>query len=297
MFAIGGEPISDAENQGLSQDERAELERLRAKTAELQSQGPAHRRRFSWRPSSAVVLIVLGCVLGSGRRARRLGRQRGFRHRPVGGDRGAADPRPGDPERPDRQDHHQITSQLNITGTINQAATQLNSRGLPRISSLLNTFGPQIASAVTGFIHSTVHTVISSQAMATSGCRSIPCAPGGGQGALRAGQRRHQHEQRPDHAQPRPVHRRGQAGPARARVLAGEQHPAGQPDRGAVPGQGPRQGAGRLPADQDPQDRAAHPGAGLARRRGVRRAGPPARPDRSRPSAWPRPCWSWPSAC
>ena len=62
----------------------------------------------------------------------------------------------------------QITSQLNITGTINQAATQLNSRGLPRISTLLNTFGPQIVSAVTGFIHSTVHTVISSQAMATA---------------------------------------------------------------------------------------------------------------------------------
>jgi hypothetical protein len=63
---------------------------------------------------------------------------------------------------------NQITSQLNITGTINQAATQLNSKGLPRVSTLLNTFGPQIASAVTGFIHSTVHTVISSKAMANA---------------------------------------------------------------------------------------------------------------------------------
>ena len=60
----------------------------------------------------------------------------------------------------------QITSQLNLTGTINQASSQLNSKGLTRISSLLTTFGPQIASAVTGFIHSTVHSVISSQAAA-----------------------------------------------------------------------------------------------------------------------------------
>ena len=63
---------------------------------------------------------------------------------------------------------NQITSRINITGTVNQAATQLNSRGLPKIASLLNQFGPQIASSVTGFIHSTVHSVVSSQAFATA---------------------------------------------------------------------------------------------------------------------------------
>jgi hypothetical protein len=63
---------------------------------------------------------------------------------------------------------NEITSQLNLTGLINQATAQLQTRGLPRISTLLTTFGPQITSAVTGFIHSTVHTVISSQAMATA---------------------------------------------------------------------------------------------------------------------------------
>jgi hypothetical protein len=55
----------------------------------------------------------------------------------------------------------EITNRLNVTGTINQASAQLNDRGLTRISSLLNSFGPQIASSVTGFIHSTVHRVIS----------------------------------------------------------------------------------------------------------------------------------------
>ena len=36
----------------------------------------------------------------------------------------------------------QITSQLNLTGTINQASSQLNSKGLTRISSLLNDIRP-----------------------------------------------------------------------------------------------------------------------------------------------------------
>jgi hypothetical protein len=60
----------------------------------------------------------------------------------------------------------EIASQLNLTGTIDQASAQLNDKGLPRISSLLKTFGPQITSAVTGFIHSTVHKVITSPAVA-----------------------------------------------------------------------------------------------------------------------------------
>jgi hypothetical protein len=60
---------------------------------------------------------------------------------------------------------NQITSRLNVTGLVNQASAQLNSRGLTRISSLLTTFGPQISSSVNGFIHSTVHSVITSHPM------------------------------------------------------------------------------------------------------------------------------------
>jgi hypothetical protein len=62
----------------------------------------------------------------------------------------------------------EITSQLNLSGTISQASAQAGDKGLPRLSSLLTTFGPQIVSAVTGYIHSTVHTLISSQAMANA---------------------------------------------------------------------------------------------------------------------------------
>jgi hypothetical protein len=57
-----GEPRSATENHELSHDERAELERLRAETAELRSQGggQARRRRPGWRAPVAIVLIVLG---------------------------------------------------------------------------------------------------------------------------------------------------------------------------------------------------------------------------------------------
>ena len=63
---------------------------------------------------------------------------------------------------------NQITSHVDITGIINQGAAQLNSKGLPKISALLNQFAPQIASSVTGFIHSTVHSVVTTQAFATA---------------------------------------------------------------------------------------------------------------------------------
>src|SRR5208282_778102 len=59
-------------------------------------------------------------------------------------------------------------NRLNVTGVLNQATAQLNSKGLTRISSLLNTFSPQIASSVTGFIHSTVDSIVASQAFATA---------------------------------------------------------------------------------------------------------------------------------
>jgi hypothetical protein len=168
LESAAGKPASEAGNNELSQDERAELERLRAETAELHAHPPARRRRFSWRAVVSAVLIVLGCiiavpaVLGSWAALEVSNTDRWV---------ATVEPLIHDPAiqnvLADRITN-QITSQLNITGTINQASAQLNDKGLTRISALLKSFGPQIASSVTGFIHSTVHTVISSQAMATA---------------------------------------------------------------------------------------------------------------------------------
>jgi hypothetical protein len=152
----------------LSQDARAELERLRAETAELHAQtaGRGRRRRISWRTPVSIVLVVLGCVLAlvavvavwAGNEVSDTGRYVA-----------TVEPLIHDPAIQDALTDkitNEIVSQLDLTGTISQASAQLNDKGLTRISSLLTTFGPQITSAVTGFIHSTVHTVISSEAVA-----------------------------------------------------------------------------------------------------------------------------------
>ena len=169
MSAIGGEPHPATDGPELSPDERAELARLREETAKLRGQeeaSPPRRRRFSWRTPVSIVLIVLGCILGP---VAVLGVWAGTEVSDTGRWVATVEPLIHDPAIQNvltDKITKQITSQLNLTGTIDQASTQLNDRGLTRISSLLNTFGPQIASAVTGFIHSTVHTVIASPAAA-----------------------------------------------------------------------------------------------------------------------------------
>jgi hypothetical protein len=144
-----GKPASAAENHGLSQDERAELERLRAEKAEFRGPGAgtARRRRFSWRATVSIMLIVLGCVLAP---AAVLGVWAGTEVSDTGRWVATVEPLIHDPAIQNvlaDKITKEITSQLNLTGTINQASAQLNDKGLPRISSLLKTFGPQIASA------------------------------------------------------------------------------------------------------------------------------------------------------
>ena len=53
-----------------------------------------------------------------------------------------------------------ITSHLNVTGLTGQAATQLQDKGLTRLGGLLKSFDPSITSAVDGYIHSTVHKIV-----------------------------------------------------------------------------------------------------------------------------------------
>jgi hypothetical protein len=166
----GTQPESAEENSGLSQDERAELERLRAETAELQSKTAAtgRRRRFSWRTPVSIVLIVLGCVLAL---VSVIGVWAGNEVSDTGRYVATVEPLIHDPAVQNALTDKitdQVIAQINVNGVINQAVTQLNSKGLPRLSTLLTTFSPQIASAVTSFVHSTVHTIIASPAMANA---------------------------------------------------------------------------------------------------------------------------------
>lgn len=152
----------------LSPDERTELERLRAETAELHGQGggPRKRRRFSWRATVSIVLIVLGSILAP---VAVLGVWAGNEVSDTGRWVDTVQPLIEDPAIQNvltDKISTAIENQLNLNNLITQTSTQLNDKGLPRLSTLLATFGPQITSAVYGYIHTAVQRVISSPAMA-----------------------------------------------------------------------------------------------------------------------------------
>lgn len=160
----GADLGSEAGTPHLSQDERAELERLRVEVTELrdrQSRTGA-RHRFSWRTPVATVLIVVGCLLAPiavlgvweanqvSNTSRYIANIEPLIHEPsvqnALTDKVTA----------------QITSHLNITGYTDQAAALLASRGLTRVGALLKAFGPSLASSVAGFIHTQVHQLVTS---------------------------------------------------------------------------------------------------------------------------------------
>lgn len=151
-----------------SAGERAELERLRAEVRELRSHSPAkaRRRRFGWRTPVASLLIVLGCLLAP------VSVLAVWSANQVSStDRYVANMAPLVHE-PAIQNAltdkitNKITGSLDVTGVTGQAADALSSKGLPRVAAVLKSFGPSIASAVTGFVHSTVQKVVTSPAFA-----------------------------------------------------------------------------------------------------------------------------------
>ena len=167
--AVSGKDGWDGAVAPPAEDEHSELERLRAENAELRQKMAARggQRRAGWRAPVSIVLIVLGCILAP---VAVLGTWAGDEVSDTGRWVATVEPLIHDPAIQNTLADKitgQITSRLTISGYVNQAAAQLNSRGLTRIGSLLTTFGPQISSSATGFIHSTVHSVITSPAAAT----------------------------------------------------------------------------------------------------------------------------------
>jgi hypothetical protein len=148
-------PPPGAESPELTDDERAELERLRAEVT-----GHPPRHRFSWRTPVAVLLIVIGCVLGP---VSVLGVWTANQVSDTSRYIANIEPLVHNPAIQDALTDKlttEITSHLNVTGLTDSAASLLTSKGLPRLGTLLKTFAPSIASAVTGFVHSFVHKVV-----------------------------------------------------------------------------------------------------------------------------------------
>jgi hypothetical protein len=176
MAATDSEPDSAGQAAGLGQDERAELERLRIEVTELRRErselrersDQPRRRHISWRTPVAVVLIVLGCVLAPvSVVAVWTANQVSDTNRYIAN----IEPLIHEPAVQNALTDKittQITSHLNVTGYANQAAALLTSKGLPRVGTLLKTFGPAISSAVAGFVHNTVHKIVTSDRFANT---------------------------------------------------------------------------------------------------------------------------------
>jgi hypothetical protein len=155
----------------LTDDERAELQRLRAEAADRHDQPPGgepprRRSRLGWRAPVATVLIVVGCLLAP------LSVFAVWTANQVSNtDRYVENVAPliHDPsvQRAITDDiTRQITTRLNVKGLTEQAASALTQRGLTRVGSLLNNFSGQIASATYGFIHTQVAKIVASPRVA-----------------------------------------------------------------------------------------------------------------------------------
>lgn len=159
MSDTGSGPEHTAEASGIRQDEHAELERLRGEVAKLRGQ-QARRRRIGWRAPVATLLIVIGCLLAPvsvlgvwtanqvSDTNRYIANIEPLIHNPA--IQGALTDKIT----------NQITGHLNVAAYTGQAAALLTSKGLSRVGTLLKSFAPALANAVAGFVHSTVHKIV-----------------------------------------------------------------------------------------------------------------------------------------
>ncbi len=192
--------------QGAAPDDRAEVMRLRAEVERLRAEvsqapgaadgasaGAARKRHISWRSGVSALLITLGCIFAPlavlavwtanqvSNTSRYVANVAPLIRQP------AIQNALTDKITP------QITSKLNVQGLANQVATELNSRGLPKVATLLHSFSGTIASGVAGFVHSAVAKVVASPAAAriwtqanqTAHAEIVKALSGQGNGAIK----------------------------------------------------------------------------------------------------------------
>ena len=170
MSETESEPDGTAGADGPGQDDQAELERLRAEVDELRQKESTQkrRRRVSWRTPVSALLIVIGCVLAP---LSVVGvwtaNQVSDTNRYIAN----IEPLIRDPAIQNALTDKitvAITSRLDVAARTNQAADLLTSKGLPRVGTLLKTFSGSLASAVNGYVHNTVHKIVTSDKFATA---------------------------------------------------------------------------------------------------------------------------------
>ena len=126
------------------------------------------RRRGRWRTPVAVLLIVVGCVLAPlSVVAVWTANQVSDTSRYVAN----VEPLIKDPAIQNALTDKittEIVTRINVKGLTDQAAADLASKGLPRISTLLKGVSGSLASGVAGFVHSSIHKIITGPRMANA---------------------------------------------------------------------------------------------------------------------------------
>ncbi len=128
----------------------------------------AHRRRRGWRTPVAAVLIVAGCVLAPlSVVAVWTANQVSDTSRYVAN----VEPLIKDPAIQSALTDKltaEIVTRLDVKGRTDQVAADLAQRGLPRVSTLLRGVSGSLASGVAGFVHSSIHKIITGPRMANA---------------------------------------------------------------------------------------------------------------------------------
>jgi len=158
--------VSARGGDALEHDERAELERLRTEVSELRVQAVRRRRRIGWRGPVATLLIVLGCLLApvsvlSVWTANQVSDTSRYvaNVAPLARD-------PAIQRALTDKITTEITTHLRVVALTDRAADALAGQGLHRVAQVLRTFAPSISSGVSGFIHSQVSKIVTSDAFA-----------------------------------------------------------------------------------------------------------------------------------
>jgi hypothetical protein len=166
VAATGGMSVSARGGDALEPDERTELERLRTEVSELRVQAARRRQRIGWRGPVATLLIVLGCVLAplsvlSVWTANQVSDTSRYvaNVAPLARD-------PAIQRALTDKITTEITTHLQVVALTDRAADALAGQGLRRVAQVLRTFAPSISSAVSGFIHSQVNKIVTSDAFA-----------------------------------------------------------------------------------------------------------------------------------
>src|SRR6266705_1041211 len=162
---VGQAPASEGPGPG----ERPELEAPGADVAEPGSRPrKAHRRRFSWRTPAASLMIILGCILAPvSVVAVWTANQVSDTSRYVAN----VEPLIKDPAIQSALTNkltNEIVAKIDVKRRADQAAAELSQKGLTRIGSLLQGVSGSLASGVAGFVHSSIHKIITGPRMANA---------------------------------------------------------------------------------------------------------------------------------